>query len=141
VTTEEEALTIQLPEELQRFVEAEVNKGHFASADEAISQAVQLLRQRAQQMTEDEWEQSLVQSGLLASIPPRPTAAPRQFEPVRKPLPCALTTPCSWLPPWTSKASRTAIGLPPITLLSADRDLNAAATLSGLLVEDPTLHP
>jgi hypothetical protein len=29
------------------------------------------------------WEQSLVQSGLLASIPPRPTGAPRQFEPVR----------------------------------------------------------
>jgi hypothetical protein len=39
------------------------------------------------------------------------------------------------------QASRTAIGLPPITLLSADRDLNAAATASGVLVEDPTLHP
>jgi predicted nucleic acid-binding protein len=39
------------------------------------------------------------------------------------------------------QASRTAIGLPPITLLSADRDLNLAATASGVLVEDPNLHP
>ena len=76
-------MTIHLPEELERFIQSEVSKGHFASADEAISQAVQLLRQRAQQLTEDEWEQSLVQSGLLASIPPRPTGAPRHFEPVR----------------------------------------------------------
>jgi putative addiction module CopG family antidote len=79
----EEAMTIHLPEDLERFVQAEVSKGHFASADEAISRAVQLLRQRAQQLTEDEWEQSLVQSGLLASIPPRLTGAPRHFEAVR----------------------------------------------------------
>lgn len=39
------------------------------------------------------------------------------------------------------QASRTAVGMPPITLLSADRDLNAAATAVGVLVEDPTLHP
>ena len=76
-------MTIHLPEDLERFIQAEVSKGHFASPDEAIFQAVQLLRQRAQQRTEDEWEQSLVQSGLLASIPPRPTGAPRHFEPVR----------------------------------------------------------
>ena len=39
------------------------------------------------------------------------------------------------------QASRAAGGLPPITLVSSDRDLNLAATASGVLVEDPTLHP
>ena len=39
------------------------------------------------------------------------------------------------------QASRTAGGLAPISLVSSDRDLNAAATASGLLVEDPNLHP
>jgi predicted nucleic acid-binding protein len=29
----------------------------------------------------------------------------------------------------------------PVTLVSADRDLNAAATAEGLAVEDPNLHP
>jgi hypothetical protein len=32
-------------------------------------------------------------------------------------------------------------GLAPVTLVSADRDLNAAATAEGLPVEDPNLHP
>ena len=31
--------------------------------------------------------------------------------------------------------------LPPITLISSDQELNAAATAQGLLVEDPNLHP
>jgi hypothetical protein len=39
------------------------------------------------------------------------------------------------------QASRTAGGLGPITLLSADQDLNTAAAASGLPVEDPNLHP
>ncbi len=38
-------------------------------------------------------------------------------------------------------ASRIASGLGPITLVSADRDLNSAALASGLAVEDPNLHP
>ena len=33
------------------------------------------------------------------------------------------------------------MGLAPVTLVSADRDLNAAATAEGLTVEDPNLHP
>ena len=37
--------------------------------------------------------------------------------------------------------SRTAGGLAPITLVSADQELNAAANTSALLVEDPNLHP
>jgi len=36
---------------------------------------------------------------------------------------------------------RTSQGLPPITLLSADAELNAAAILDGLIVDDPNLHP
>jgi uncharacterized protein len=33
------------------------------------------------------------------------------------------------------------VGPDPVTLVSADRDLNAAATTAGLAVEDPNLHP
>jgi predicted nucleic acid-binding protein len=32
-------------------------------------------------------------------------------------------------------------GLGPMTLVSADQELNAAATASGLSVEDPNAHP
>ena len=32
-------------------------------------------------------------------------------------------------------------GFAPVTLVSADRDLNAAATAEGLTVEDPNSHP
>ena len=32
-------------------------------------------------------------------------------------------------------------GLGPVTLVSADRDLNTAAVAEGLAVDDPTLHP
>jgi uncharacterized protein len=38
-------------------------------------------------------------------------------------------------------ASRMANGLASITLVSADQELNAAALASGLVVEDPNLHP
>jgi predicted nucleic acid-binding protein len=32
-------------------------------------------------------------------------------------------------------------GLGPVTLVSADRDLNTAAVAEGIAVEDPTTHP
>lgn len=32
-------------------------------------------------------------------------------------------------------------GLGPVTLVSADRDLNAAGSAEGLVVDDPTMHP
>ena len=84
-------MTIHLPEDLERFVRAEVSLGHFASEEEAITQAVLLLRQRrhelqaqAKPLTEDEWQRQLLQSGLLASIPTRPAAgARREFQPVK----------------------------------------------------------
>jgi Arc/MetJ-type ribon-helix-helix transcriptional regulator len=87
-------MTIHLPEDLERYVQAEVSLGHFASEEEAITQAVRLLRQRGHEpqaqatpLSEDEWERRLLQSGLLASIPPRPSAAGarREFQPIRIP--------------------------------------------------------
>jgi putative addiction module CopG family antidote len=41
-------MTIHLPEDLERFVQGQVHNGRFASADEAIAEAVRLLRQRGQ---------------------------------------------------------------------------------------------
>ena len=84
-------MTIHLPDDLERFVRAEVSLGHFASEEEALTQAVRLLRQRGQELqakarplSEDEWEQQLLQSGLLASIPSRPAAGTRrEFQPVK----------------------------------------------------------
>ena len=84
-------MTIHLPEDLERYVQAEVTQGHFASEEDVITQAVRLLRQRGQEpqaqakpLSEDEWEQRLLQSGLLAHIPPRSAAGVRRaFQPVR----------------------------------------------------------
>jgi uncharacterized protein len=36
---------------------------------------------------------------------------------------------------------RLALGMSTVTLVSADQELNAAAVASGLMVEDPNLHP
>jgi Arc/MetJ-type ribon-helix-helix transcriptional regulator len=86
------AMTIHLPEDLERYVQAEVSKGHFASEEEAITQAVRLLRQRGHEpqtqgtpLSEEEWERRLLQFGLLANIPPRSSAAAarRDFQPIR----------------------------------------------------------
>jgi Arc/MetJ-type ribon-helix-helix transcriptional regulator len=84
-------MTIHLPEDLARYVQNEVLCGHFASEQDAITEAVRLLRQRKQQtadqvklLTEDELERQLVESGFLASTPPRPlaTSARREFQPI-----------------------------------------------------------
>jgi putative addiction module CopG family antidote len=39
-------MTIQLPEELERFVQMNVRSGRFASENEVIGEAVRLLRQK-----------------------------------------------------------------------------------------------
>jgi hypothetical protein len=44
----------------------------------------------------------------------------------------------SWL---ALHRTRQAAGLPPVTFISADQELNAAATAEGLAVDDPTTHP
>jgi hypothetical protein len=38
-------------------------------------------------------------------------------------------------------AVRSASGLPALTFVSADTELNAAATAEGMPVDDPNLHP
>src|SRR5438445_403514 len=39
-------MTIHLPEDLERYVQMKVRSGRFASEDEAIGEAVRLLRQK-----------------------------------------------------------------------------------------------
>jgi uncharacterized protein len=39
------------------------------------------------------------------------------------------------------RQQRQEAGFGPVTLISADRDLNAAATAEGLVVDDPRAHP
>jgi putative addiction module CopG family antidote len=39
-------MTLQLPDDLEQFVAAEVRSGRFTSSDEVIAAAVRLLRQR-----------------------------------------------------------------------------------------------
>jgi Arc/MetJ-type ribon-helix-helix transcriptional regulator len=43
------AMTINLPDDLARFIQAEVHRGHFASEEDALSEAVRLLRRRLSQ--------------------------------------------------------------------------------------------
>jgi Arc/MetJ-type ribon-helix-helix transcriptional regulator len=82
---------VHLPEDLQNYVQSEVQCGHFASEQEAIEEAVRLLRQRRQQnvvqskpLTQEQLEKQLMETGFLGSIPPRRTAASsrREFQPV-----------------------------------------------------------
>ena len=40
-----------IPPELEAFIQAEVASGKYASADEAVSEAVRLLQEREQQLT------------------------------------------------------------------------------------------
>ena len=42
-------MTINLPDDLERFIRAEVHRGHFASEDDAIAEAVRLLRRQLSQ--------------------------------------------------------------------------------------------
>jgi Arc/MetJ-type ribon-helix-helix transcriptional regulator len=39
-------MTIHLPDDLERFLRAEVNRGHFASEEDAIAEAVRLLQRQ-----------------------------------------------------------------------------------------------
>lgn len=85
-------MTIHLPEDLERYVRSQVQSGCFASEDEAITEAVRLLRQlrpaRApappKALSEEELDQRLLQAGFLGSLPPRPTTTTtrRDFQPI-----------------------------------------------------------
>jgi putative addiction module CopG family antidote len=70
-------MTIHLPEDLDRYLESEVRSGRFSSTEDAITQALRLLRQREaqlqrKQLTPDDVNQQLLEAGLLSQIPPRP---------------------------------------------------------------------
>ena|SRR5438105_15615184 len=83
-------MTIQLPEDLERYVQDEVQSGRFASPDQAITEALRLLRQKGQRaaprkkpLTEDEVNQQMLEDGLLSHIPPpRDPATYEEFTPV-----------------------------------------------------------
>jgi Arc/MetJ-type ribon-helix-helix transcriptional regulator len=42
-------MTINLPDDLERFIRAEVHRGHFASEDDALAEAVRVLRRQLSQ--------------------------------------------------------------------------------------------
>ena len=74
-------MTINLPEELERFVRAEIQNGHFVSEDAAIAEALRLLRQHSpitpsRPLSEHEFEEKLRRSGFLGSIPSQTMGAP-----------------------------------------------------------------
>jgi putative addiction module CopG family antidote len=83
-------MTIHLPEDLERFLQCEVQSGGFASPDEVISEALRLLRRKKQggksdqkPLTADELNQQLLEAGLLSHLPVRPDPAGYQeFSPV-----------------------------------------------------------
>ena len=83
-------MTIHLPEDLERSIQAAVHSGRYASVDDAITQAVRLLLRlpnapARKPLTEQELEQKLVESGFLARVPPpRDPATPAwNFDPVK----------------------------------------------------------
>jgi hypothetical protein len=43
-------MTINLPDDLKHFIQAEVDNGHFASEEAALAEAVRLLRRQYSQM-------------------------------------------------------------------------------------------
>ena len=83
-------MTVHLPEDLQNYVQTEVQSGRFASPDEAISDALRLHRQKKQEaqsprkaLTPDELNNQMMEAGLLSQIPTRPDPMDYQeFSPI-----------------------------------------------------------
>ncbi|MGA8348032.1 MAG: type II toxin-antitoxin system ParD family antitoxin [Isosphaeraceae bacterium] len=55
-------MNINLPKDLERFVQAKVRSGRFTSSDEAITEAVRLLQQR------EEAEETRVLEGIRQGL-------------------------------------------------------------------------
>jgi antitoxin ParD1/3/4 len=55
-------MNTQLPKDLEQFVQAKVQSGRFTSSDEAITEAVRLLRQR------EEAEEARVLDGIRQGL-------------------------------------------------------------------------
>jgi Arc/MetJ-type ribon-helix-helix transcriptional regulator len=93
-------MTIHLPEDLEHYVQSEVQRGQFAWPNQAITESSQLLRQKKQEAktqakahTPDKLDRQLLESGLLIHIPTRP--ANQRGQVVRRPSPagdCQLPT-------------------------------------------------
>ncbi len=92
-------MTIQLPNDLERGIEAEVLKGHYPSVDDAMAEAVRLwLQQRrqgetsldeppiltAEQRADQEAQQRMYAAGLLNEIKPprRVSTGTERFTPI-----------------------------------------------------------
>jgi putative addiction module CopG family antidote len=81
-------MTIHLPEDLERYLQSQVQCGNFASEDEAIIEAVRLLREakqraastRSKPLSEEELERQMAQSGFLTR--PLPATSHRDFHPI-----------------------------------------------------------
>ena len=116
-------LTIHLPEDLERYVQGEVQSGRFVSADDAIIEAIRLLQQKEQEeqsrrkpLTPDELNRQLLAAGLLSQIPSRPDPASYQeFSPIviqGEPLSETISSqaPLRWqiLTSWTAAPSSNA---------------------------------
>jgi Arc/MetJ-type ribon-helix-helix transcriptional regulator len=73
---------------LESYLHSEVEKGRFASSDEAITKAVRLLREKKQEAegtaaVADEINRRMLEAGLLSQVPVRPDPATyREFLPI-----------------------------------------------------------
>jgi putative addiction module CopG family antidote len=85
-------MTVHLPEDLERYIRSQVQSGYFASEDEAITEAVRLLRHmkpapapaRARALSEEELDRQLLQLGFLGRMPSRAAGSATQgaFQPI-----------------------------------------------------------
>src|SRR3954453_21598499 len=82
-------MTIQLPEELERFVHDQVLRGRYRSEDDVIRDALEQLRRHTPtpttrpRMTEAEFKQHLLRTGRVSSLPtPADPASRPVFEPI-----------------------------------------------------------
>lgn len=83
-------LAVHLPDDLERYLQGEIQGGRFASADQAIAEALRLLRQRDQgeqspraPSSPDEVNRQLLDAGLISRIPSRPDPATyEEFSPI-----------------------------------------------------------
>jgi putative addiction module CopG family antidote len=84
-------MNVNLSEEARRIVRSGVESGRFRTEGDVLDAALRLLEQQghdpeesAAGMTEDEFERTLLEAGLLTSIPPPadPSAPAREFQPI-----------------------------------------------------------
>jgi Arc/MetJ-type ribon-helix-helix transcriptional regulator len=61
-------MTINLPEDLERFLRAEVHRGHFASEEDAIAAAVRLLQRQLSQTTKASQAAAMTSDPVLGAM-------------------------------------------------------------------------